>query len=292
MLDLSLPLPGLMLNLRRWITWRLSNCAGLTPQTSWLSRHRQRGWRRSASWLDPDFVFRRERRRRKRRGVGAEAISERWYCLCVGPPGHALRPYQVLFVWRSVDPSGNVLKGQWAYNLAPVPVVPLNALDLGHRFPVRPQQAQQAAGEVSRVSVSRQICRATSGCVSDRACLVWTYRFWIRRPLRPLPFCCLLRQLAPLERSQAQHGAGRLGVGELGKPIALGGFAQTFFTGFHVPPAGGQYRCLATTLHAPKVNLKDLTSERSVGDIAGAHEAVIDVAPAAAVPAAGAPARY
>src|SRR5579862_1374946 len=125
MLDLSPPLPGLMLNLRRW-TWRLSYCVEPIPQTSWLSRHGQRWRPRPASWLDPEFVFWRERRRRKRRRVGAEAVSERCYRPCVGPPGHAVRPYQVLFVWRPVDPSGNVLKGQWAYNLAPIPVVPLN----------------------------------------------------------------------------------------------------------------------------------------------------------------------
>jgi len=32
----------------------------------------------------------------------------------------------------------------------------------------------------------------------------------------------------------------------------------------------------------------DLTAERSLGDIAGAHEVIVDVAPAAAVPAAAA----
>ena len=35
-------------------------------------------------------------------------------------------PYQVLFASRSVDSIGNVLKRHWAYNLAPIPVIPLN----------------------------------------------------------------------------------------------------------------------------------------------------------------------
>jgi hypothetical protein len=51
-----------------------------------------------------------------------------------------------------------------------------------------------------------------------------------------LSFGRLLRQLSPLERSHGQQGASTLGVCELGKPIALRGFAQAIFTGFHLPP--------------------------------------------------------
>jgi uncharacterized Zn-binding protein involved in type VI secretion len=50
-----------------------------------------------------------------------------------------------------------------------------------------------------------------------------------------LPFRCLFRQLAPLERSHCQQGASALSVRELGKPIALRRFAQAIFTGFHLP---------------------------------------------------------
>jgi hypothetical protein len=51
-----------------------------------------------------------------------------------------------------------------------------------------------------------------------------------------LPFCCFLRELSPLERSQGQQGACSLRVRKLGKAIALRRFAQAIFTGFHVPP--------------------------------------------------------
>ena len=51
-----------------------------------------------------------------------------------------------------------------------------------------------------------------------------------------LPFRCLFRQLAPLERGHCQQGASALSVRELGKPIALCRFAQAIFTGFHLPP--------------------------------------------------------
>jgi hypothetical protein len=66
--------------------------------------------------------------------------------------------------------------------------------------------------------------------------LVRTYRFWKRRPIGLLTFGCLVRELAPLERSHGQQGASTLGVCELGKPITLRRFAQATFTGFHVPP--------------------------------------------------------
>jgi hypothetical protein len=49
-----------------------------------------------------------------------------------------------------------------------------------------------------------------------------------------LPFGCSFRQLSPLERSHGQQGASTSGVGELGKPIALGRFTQTIFRGFHL----------------------------------------------------------
>jgi hypothetical protein len=51
-----------------------------------------------------------------------------------------------------------------------------------------------------------------------------------------LPFRCLFRQLAPLERGHCQQGASALSVRELGKPIALCRFAQAIFTAFHLAP--------------------------------------------------------
>ena len=51
-----------------------------------------------------------------------------------------------------------------------------------------------------------------------------------------LPFRCLFRELAPLERSHGQQGASSSGVREFGQPVALRRFAQAIFTGFHLPP--------------------------------------------------------
>ena len=65
-----------------------------------------------------------------------------------------------------------------------------------------------------------------------------------------LSFRCLFRQLSPLERSDGQQGASALGVGELGKPIALCRLAQAFFTGFHVPPKAEIQAVAATRSHA------------------------------------------
>jgi len=49
-----------------------------------------------------------------------------------------------------------------------------------------------------------------------------------------LPFRCLFRELAPLERSRRQQGASSPCVREGGQSIALRRFAQAIFTGFHL----------------------------------------------------------
>jgi hypothetical protein len=65
---------------------------------------------------------------------------------------------------------------------------------------------------------------------------------WFRRtdsewPGTLLSFGCSFRQLSPLlEHSDGQQGASALGIGELGKPIALRRFTQAIFTGLHVLP--------------------------------------------------------
>jgi hypothetical protein len=63
--------------------------------------------------------------------------------------------------------------------------------------------------------------------------LVWTYRFWKRRPVRPLPFRSLLSQLAPMEGSHLHHVSGKEGACQPSQSLALRRFAEAFFTGFH-----------------------------------------------------------
>ena len=65
-----------------------------------------------------------------------------------------------------------------------------------------------------------------------------------------LPFRGFIREFAPLERSQRQQGASSLGVGEIGKPIALRRFAQAIFTGFHLPPKAEIQAVAAARSHA------------------------------------------
>jgi hypothetical protein len=72
--------------------------------------------------------------------------------------------------------------------------------------------------------------------------LAWTYRFWKRRPVRPLPFRSLLSQLAPMEGSHLHHVSGKEGACQPSQSLALSRFAEAFFTGFHhaLPTENGQ----------------------------------------------------